>query len=120
VTETITTSPVPETITTSISRRGAPKLIDGCSTPDDGMAQGFASRPSDIAVAAPAFALIEGSFRIGDRRIELRRSGADALSLTAGQLAQHLAASHPSDADKPVRPRLAVIAGAPTPAIAAE
>jgi hypothetical protein len=42
------------------------------------------------------------------------------LSLTAGQLAQHLAASHPSNADKPVRPRLTVIAAAPPPAIAAE
>ena len=66
-------------------------------------------RPADAA-AAPAFDLIEGAFRIGDRRIEVRKPAA-ALGLTAGQLAQHLAASHPSNADKPVRPRLAVVVG---------
>jgi hypothetical protein len=42
------------------------------------------------------------------------------VSLTAAQLAQQLADSHPSNADKPVRPRLAVIAGTRAPAIAAE
>jgi hypothetical protein len=42
------------------------------------------------------------------------------LSLSADQLAQHLAASHPSNADKQVWPRLAVIDGATTRAIAAE
>jgi len=74
----------------------------------------LAPRPSP-----PPFDLIEGSFRISDRRIEVRKSAA-ALHMTAGQLAQQLAASHPSNADKPVRPRLAVVVGAPTPAIAAE
>jgi hypothetical protein len=120
VRETPTTSPVRETPTTSISRVGTPHLIDGCSTPDDGMAQGPPARPTDAGVAAPLFDLIEGSFHIGDRWIELSRSAAAPLSLTAGQLAQHLAALHPSNADKPVRPRLTVIAAAPTPAIAAE
>jgi hypothetical protein len=65
----------------------------------------------------PAFDLIEGSFRIGDRRMELRMP-AGAVSLTAAQMAQQLAASHPSSVDKPVRSRLAVIA--PMLAIAAE
>jgi len=86
----------------------------------DSTAKGSPERPADTAVAAPVFDLIEDAFRIGERRIELRRSAAVALSLTAGQLAQHLAASHPSNADKPVRPRLTVIAAAPPPAIAAE
>ena len=86
----------------------------------DSTAKGSPERPADTAVAAPVVDLIEDAFRIGERRIELRRSAAVALSLTAGQLAQHLAASHPSNADKPVRPRLTVIAAAPTPAIAAE
>jgi Helix-turn-helix domain len=86
----------------------------------DSTAKGSPERPADTAVAAPVFDLIADAFRIGERRIELRRSAAVALSLTAGQLAQHLAASHPSNADKPVRPRLTVIAAAPTPAIAAE
>jgi hypothetical protein len=120
VSETITTAPVPETVITSISRVGTPHLIDGYSTPADSTAQGSPKRPADTAVAAPVFDLIEGSFRIGDRRIALRRPVAPLLNLTAGQLAQHLAASHPSKADKPVRPRLAAIAGTPTPAIAAE
>jgi hypothetical protein len=118
--ETPTTSPVRETPTTSISRVGTPHLIYGCSTPDDGMAHGPPARSTDAAVAAPEFDPIEGSFHIGDRWIELRSSAAAALSLTAGQLAQHLAAAHPSNADKPVRPRLTVIAAAPIPAIAAE
>jgi hypothetical protein len=109
-----------ETAPLSISRVGTPKQIDGCSKPDDGTAPGWPTRPADTAVAAPVFDLIDGSFRIGDRRIELRKPAAAALSLTAGQLAQHLAASHPSNADKSVRPRLTVIAAAPTPAIAAE
>jgi hypothetical protein len=86
----------------------------------DSTAKGSPERPADTAVAAPVVDLIEDAFRIGERRIELRRSAAVALSLTAGQLAQHLAASHPSNADKPVRPRLTVIAAAPPPAIAAE
>jgi hypothetical protein len=86
----------------------------------DRTAKGSPARPADTAVAAPVFDLIEDAFRIGDRRIELRRSAAVALGLTAGQLAQHLADSHPSNADKLVRPRLTVIAAAPTPAIAAE
>jgi hypothetical protein len=84
----------------------------------DGAAHSPLARPADAAVAARAFDLIEGSFRIGDRRIELRKP-APARSLTAGHLAQHLAASHPSNADKPVRPRLTVIDGTPTP-VAAE
>jgi Helix-turn-helix domain len=86
----------------------------------DSTAHGSPARSAETAVAAPAFDLIEGSFLVGDRRIELRRPVAAALSLTADQLARHFAASHPSNADKPVRPRLAVIAGAPTPVIAAE
>jgi hypothetical protein len=86
----------------------------------DSTAKGSPARPADTAVAAPVFDLIEGAFRIGDRRIELRKPVAATLGLTAGQLAQHLADSHPSNADKPVRPRLTVIAAAPTPAIAAE
>jgi hypothetical protein len=81
--------------------------------PDDGASD---SRPSP-----PVFDLIENSFRIGDRRIELRKPVA-AVSLTAGQLAHQLAASHPSNADTPMRPRRAVVVGAqsPTPTIAAE
>jgi len=43
-----------------------------------------------------------------------------AASLTAAPLAQQLAASHPSNAYKPVWPRMAVITGATTPDIAAE
>jgi hypothetical protein len=86
----------------------------------DSTAHGSPPRPADTAAAAPVFDLIEGSFRIGDRRIALRRPVAPALNLTAGQLAQHLAASHPSNPDKPVWPRLAVIDGATAPAIAAE
>jgi hypothetical protein len=86
----------------------------------DSTAKGSPERPTDTAVAAPVFDLIADAFRIGERRIELRKPVAAALGLTAGQLAQHLAASHPSNADKPVRPRLTVIAAAPTPAIAAE
>jgi hypothetical protein len=85
----------------------------------DSAAQGSPARPTDAAVAVSAFDLIEDSFRMGDRRIELRKS-ARAVSLSAGQLAQHIAASHPSNVDKPVRPGLAVVAGAPTTAIAAE
>lgn len=86
----------------------------------DSTAHGSPPRPADTAAAAPVFDLIEAAFRFGDRRIELRRPVAAALSLSAGQLAQHLAASHPSNADRPVQPRLAVIDGAPTPAVAAE
>ena len=85
----------------------------------DSTAQGPPARPTDAAVAGPAFDLIEDAFRIGDRRIELRKPVV-SVSLTAAQLAQQLADSHPSNADKPVRPRLTVIAAAPTPAIAAE
>jgi hypothetical protein len=85
----------------------------------DSAAERLPPRRSNTAAAAPAFDLIKGSFRIGDRRIEVRKPIA-AASLTAAQLAQHLADSHPSNADKPVRPRLTVIGGAPTPAIAAE
>jgi hypothetical protein len=44
VRETPTTGPVRETPTTSISRRGAPQLIDGCSTLNDGAADGSRSR----------------------------------------------------------------------------
>lgn len=44
MTESITTGPVSETITTSISRRGAPQQIDGCSTPDDGAGDGSRAR----------------------------------------------------------------------------
>jgi len=82
-------------------------------------AKGSPTQPADAAAAAPVFELIEGAFRIGDRRIELRRPAA-AVSLSVAQLAQRLADSHPSNADKPVRPRPAVFAVAPTPAIAAE
>ena len=95
-----------ETAPLSISRVGTPQKIDGCSTPDDSAAQGSPARPADAAVAAPAFDLIESAFRIGDRRIEVRNPAA-ALSLTADQLARRLAASHPSNADKPVGPRVA-------------
>lgn len=87
----------------------------------DGTAAGSPAQQSNAASPRPAFDPIEGLFRVNDRRIELRRPvAAAALSLTAAQLAQHLAASHPSNADKSVRPRLAIIAGAPTTAIAAE
>jgi hypothetical protein len=58
------------------------------------------------------------AFFIGDRRIDVYKP-ATALSLTAGQLAQQLAASHPSNADTPLRPRRAVV-GARSPAIATE
>jgi hypothetical protein len=85
----------------------------------DSTAKGSPARPADTAVAAPVFDLIEDAFRIGDRRIELRKPVV-SVSLTAAQLAQQLADSHPSNADKPVRPRLAVIAGTRAPAIAAE
>jgi hypothetical protein len=44
VSETITTSPVSETVTTSISRGGTLQKIDGCSTPDDGVADGSRAR----------------------------------------------------------------------------
>ena len=71
------------------------------------------------AVAAPVFDLNEDAFRLGDRRIEVRKP-AGAASLTAGQLAQQLAVSHPSNAEKPVQPRRAVVASAPIPDIAAE
>jgi hypothetical protein len=83
-------------------------------------AQGSLAQPADTAIAAPTFDLIEGSFRIGDRRIELPRPAAPALNLTAGQLAHRLAASHPSNVDEQVWPRLAAIDGATTRAIAAE
>ena len=63
----------------------------------DGAVPGTPARPTDAAVAAPACDLIEGAFFIGDRRIEVREPAA-TLGLTAGQLAQHLAASHPSNA----------------------
>jgi hypothetical protein len=105
-----------ETAPLSISRVGTPSQRRNLATrhhPE-------ATRPADTAVAAPAFGLIDSSFRIGDRRIERRRPVAPALNLTAAQLAQQLAATHPSNADKPVRPRPTVIAGTPTPAIAAE
>jgi hypothetical protein len=69
----------------------------------------------EVHGAAPT----DGSFRIGDRRIEVRKP-AEAMNLTPGQLAQHLAASHPSNDDQTVLPRLAVVTRAPTPAIAAE
>jgi hypothetical protein len=85
----------------------------------DSTAKGSPARPADTAVAAPVFDLIADAFRIGERRIELRKPVV-SVSLTAAQLAQQLADSHPSNADKPVRPRLTVIAAAPTPAIAAE
>src|SRR3984885_10130678 len=85
----------------------------------DSTAQGPPARQPDAAVAAPPFDLIVDPFRIGDRRIELRKPVV-SVSLTAAQLAQQLADSHPSNADKPVRPRLTVIAAAPPPAIAAE
>jgi hypothetical protein len=90
VSETITTGPVSETVTTSISRSGAPPHRGTLRSPDEGsVAASDASTPE-----APAFDLIEDAFFIGDRRIELRKPGA-ALALTAGRLAQHLAASHP-------------------------
>jgi hypothetical protein len=115
VRETPTTGPVRETPTTSISREGTPQHRDTLRAPDDDAA----AAPSASARVAPAFDLIEDAFRIGDRRIELRKPAA-AASLTAGQLAQHLAASHPSNADTPTRPRRAVVVGARSPAIAAE
>jgi hypothetical protein len=115
VTETITTGPVTKTITTSISRRGAPQHRDRLPPPDEGaVAASDASAPE-----APALDLIEDAFRVDDRRIELRKPGA-ALALTAGRLAQHLAASHPANADTPMRPRGAVVVGARSPAVAAE
>jgi len=85
----------------------------------DSTAQDARARPADMALAPPAFDLIDGAFRIGDRRVEVRAPAA-AMSLTAAQLAQQLAASHPSNADKPVLPRPAVVTGAPPHAIAAE
>jgi hypothetical protein len=85
----------------------------------DSTAKGSPARPTDAAVAAPAFDLIEDAFRIGDRRMELRKPAA-AVGLTAGRLAQHLAASHPANADTPTRPRRAIVGGALTPAIATE
>jgi hypothetical protein len=45
VRETATTSPVRETPTTSISRVGTPQQTDGCSTPNDGAADGTGMRP---------------------------------------------------------------------------
>jgi hypothetical protein len=67
---------------------------------------------------APAFDLIDGAFLIGARRIEVRKPSAAVLGLSAGQMAHHLAASHPSNAD--TWPVLATVSGSPTPAIAAE
>jgi hypothetical protein len=93
------------------------------AAPDEGndcTPQGSPTRLADTAVASPAFGLIDGSFRIGDRRIKLRRPAAPALNLTAGQLAHQLAASHPSNVDEQVWRRLAAIDGATTRAIAAE
>jgi hypothetical protein len=99
----------------SISRRGTRQQAARCDGPEDtGSSAANASAPK-----APAFDLIDGSFRIGDRRIEVRKPAA-ALSLTAGQLAQQLAASRPSNADTPMRPRRAVVVGARSPAIATE
>jgi hypothetical protein len=72
----------------------------------DSTAGGSPASPANTAVAAPAFDQVEGAFRIGARRIELRKPVA-AVSLTAGRLAQQLAASHPSNANQPVRPRQA-------------
>jgi hypothetical protein len=112
VRETPTTGPVRETPTTSISREGTPQHRDTLRAPDDDAA----AAPSASARQAPAFDLIEDAFRIGDRRIEVRKPAA-AASLSVDQLAQHLVASHPSNAYKPVRPCLAVIAN---PAIATE
>lgn len=66
----------------------------------DSRAQAASStRPADTATAAPAFDLIESGFRIGDRRIDRCKPVADAVALTAGLLAQQLAASHPSNAE---------------------
>jgi hypothetical protein len=44
VSETITTGSVPETVTTSISRRDTLQQIDGCGAPDDAAADGRRSR----------------------------------------------------------------------------
>ena len=63
--------------------------------------EGEAAAPNALnvttAAAPPAFDLIDGSFRIGDRRIVLCNPAADAMDLTAGLLAQQLATSHPSN-----------------------
>jgi hypothetical protein len=65
---------------------------------------------------APAFDLIEGAFLIGAHRIEVRRPVAPVRSLNAGQMAELLAASHPSNAD--TWPVLATVLGSPTPVLA--
>jgi len=90
---------------------------DRGSVPDEGH-----DAPTSLAPRSspPPFDLIEGSFRIGDRRIELRRPVAAADGLTAGQLAQQLAASHPSNADALTPPQQAVDVGRQSPTIAAE
>jgi hypothetical protein len=111
---------VSETVTTSISRRDAPQHRGTLRPPDDGepgrvdarrrgdqtpglppsQSHGEPKRPADEGEAAvsapkvPPFDLIEDAFRIGDRRLELRKPVA-AVSLTAGQLAQQLAALAP-------------------------
>jgi hypothetical protein len=50
---------------------------------------------TDRHTAQPAFDLVDGSFRIGARRIETRTPAGAVLSMSASQLAHHLAASHP-------------------------
>jgi hypothetical protein len=86
----------------------------GDPTPDipPSPGQGESGRPADegeaaapnapnvtTAAAPPAFDLIDGSFRIGDRRIVLCKPAADAMDLTASLLAQQLAASNSQCAD---------------------
>jgi hypothetical protein len=66
----------------------------------DTAARNSPARPADTAITEQAFDVVEGSFRIDDRRIELR-SPVAALSLSAAQLAQQLADSHPSNARYP-------------------
>jgi len=65
---------------------------------DDGEAAATNAPKAARVAAIPALDLIDGSFCIGDRRIVLRKPAADAMDLTAGLLAQQLAASHPSNA----------------------
>jgi hypothetical protein len=86
-------------------------------------------QPASVGIAAPRKPApdaivepIDGSYLIGGRRINVldqtARRNVVGLAVLHERPARRTA--HPSNADKPVRPRLAVIAGAPTHAIAAE
>jgi hypothetical protein len=82
--------------------------------------RGRATDEGHEVTARTPIGLIEDAFLVAARRIEARKPVGAAVSLTAGLLAQQLAASHPSNAAQTVQPRLAVVTRATTPSIAAE